>query len=155
MLLNFKQVTEEIKEEIKKNTLETNENGNDMIEKSMKHSKSSSKRVWSDPSLIQETRKLQPDFNSFCFFIFDPNPFCFPKMTFLAFFFLYLTNIPHYVVLFYVILLFCLKIFFIGVQLIYNVMLLSPVHHSESILHTHISSLFQILFSYRSLQNIK
>ena len=33
-----------------------------MIEKSMKHSKSSSKRVWSDPSLIQETRKLQPGF---------------------------------------------------------------------------------------------
>ena len=62
MLLNIQWVTEEIKEEIKKNTLETNENGNDMIEKSMKHSKSSSKRVWSDPSLIQETRKLQPDF---------------------------------------------------------------------------------------------
>ena len=33
-----------------------------MIEKSMKHRKSSSKRVWSDPSLIQKTRKLQPDF---------------------------------------------------------------------------------------------
>ena len=62
MLLNFKQVTEKIKEEIKKNTLETNENRNDMIEKSMKHRKSSSKRVWSDPSLIQKTRKLQPDF---------------------------------------------------------------------------------------------
>ena len=46
----------------KKNTLETNENRNDMIEKSMKHRKSSSKRVWSDPSLIQKTRKLQPDF---------------------------------------------------------------------------------------------
>ena len=52
MLLTFKYVTEKIKEEIKKNTLETNENRNDMIEKSMKHSKSSSKKVWSDPSLI-------------------------------------------------------------------------------------------------------
>ena len=62
MLLNYKYVTEEMKEEIKNNAQETNENRNDMIEQPMKHSKSSSKTVWSDPSLIQEPRKLQPDF---------------------------------------------------------------------------------------------
>ena len=62
MLLNFKYVTEEMKEEIKNNAQEINENRNDMIEQPMKHSKSSSKTVWSDRSLILEPRKLEPDF---------------------------------------------------------------------------------------------
>ena len=35
---------------------------------------------------------------------------------------------------------------FIGVQLTYNVMLVSAVQQSESVIHIHISSLFKILF---------
>ena len=35
---------------------------------------------------------------------------------------------------------------FIGVQLTYNVMLVSAVRQSESVIHIHISSLFKILF---------
>ena len=42
---------------------------------------------------------------------------------------------------------------FIGVQLIYNVVLVSAVQQSESVIH--ISTLFQILFSRRSLQSIE
>ena len=44
---------------------------------------------------------------------------------------------------------------FIGVQLIYNVVLVSVVQQSESVMHTHISTLFQILFPCRSLQSIE
>ena len=36
--------------------------------------------------------------------------------------------------------------FFIGVQLIYNVVLVSGIQHSDSAIHTHIFILFQILF---------
>ena len=46
-------------------------------------------------------------------------------------------------------------IIFIGVQLIYNVVLVSGVQQSESAIHIHISTLFQILFPYRSLQSIE
>ena len=42
---------------------------------------------------------------------------------------------------------------FIGVQLIYNVVLVSGVQQSESVMHIHISTLFQIVFPYRSLQS--
>ena len=42
---------------------------------------------------------------------------------------------------------------FIGVQLIYNVVLLLGVQQSESVIHIHISTLFQILFPYRPLQS--
>ena len=45
-----------------------------------------------------------------------------------------------------------LKIIFIGVQLIYNVVLVSAVAE-QSVIHIHISTLFQILFPYRSLQS--
>ena len=48
---------------------------------------------------------------------------------------------------------FFFTLIFIGVQLIYNVVLVSAVQQSESAIHTHISTLFQILFPYRSLQN--
>ena len=44
---------------------------------------------------------------------------------------------------------------FIGVQLIYNVVLVSGVEQSESAIHIHISSLFQMLFPYQSLQSIE
>ena len=44
---------------------------------------------------------------------------------------------------------------FIGMQFIYNVVLVSAVQQSESIIHIHISILFQILFPYRSLQRIE
>ena len=39
-----------------------------------------------------------------------------------------------------------LFLFYIVVELIYNVMLVSGVQQSDSIIHTHISILFQILF---------
>ena len=42
---------------------------------------------------------------------------------------------------------------FLGVQLIYNVVLVSAVQQSESVIH--ISTLFQILFPYRLLQSIE
>ena len=49
---------------------------------------------------------------------------------------------------------FCLfKKIFIGVQLIYNVVLVSRVQQSESVMHIHVSALFYILFPYRSLQS--
>ena len=35
-----------------------------------------------------------------------------------------------------------LKLIFIGVQLIYNIVLVSTVQQSESVIHTHISTLF-------------
>ena len=47
------------------------------------------------------------------------------------------------------------KKFFIGVWLIYNVMLVSGVQQSESIIHIHISTLFKILFPYRPLRSIE
>ena len=40
-------------------------------------------------------------------------------------------------------------------QFIYNVVLVSAVQQSESIIHIHISILFQILFPYRSFQSIE
>ena len=43
---------------------------------------------------------------------------------------------------------------FIEVQLIYNVVVISVVQQSDSVLHTNISILFQILFPYRLSQNI-
>ena len=45
--------------------------------------------------------------------------------------------------------------FCIGVWLIYNVMFVSGVQQSDSVIHIHISILFQILFSYRLLQNFE
>ena len=44
---------------------------------------------------------------------------------------------------------------FIGVQLIYNVVLVSDVQQSDSVIHIHIFIVFQILFPYRSLQSIE
>ena len=44
---------------------------------------------------------------------------------------------------------------FIGVQLIYNVVLVLGVQQSESVIHIHISTLFQILFPHRPLQSIE
>ena len=41
----------------------------------------------------------------------------------------------------------------IAVQLIYSVVLVSGVQQTESVIHIHISTLFQILFPYRSLQS--
>ena len=45
------------------------------------------------------------------------------------------------------------KIFFIGVELTYKLVLVSGVQQSDSIIY--ISGLFQILFPYRLLQNIE
>ena len=45
-----------------------------------------------------------------------------------------------------------LKIIFIGVQLIYNVVLASAVAE-QLVVHIHIATLFQIPFPYRSLQS--
>ena len=44
---------------------------------------------------------------------------------------------------------------YIGVWLIYNVVLVSTIQQSESIIHIHISTLFQILFPNRLLQSIE
>ena len=43
---------------------------------------------------------------------------------------------------------------FIGIQLIYNVVLVSGIQQSESVIHIHVSTLFQILFPYKPLQRI-
>ena len=43
--------------------------------------------------------------------------------------------------------------FFIELQLVYNVVLVSGVQQSDSFIHTYISIFFQIYFPYRSLQN--
>ena len=45
------------------------------------------------------------------------------------------------------------NLIFIGIQLIYNVVLVSGVQQSESIIHIPISTHFQILFPYRALQS--
>ena len=44
-----------------------------------------------------------------------------------------------------------LKKIFIGIQLIYNVVLVSGIQQSESVIHIHIFTLFKILFPYRPL----
>ena len=44
-------------------------------------------------------------------------------------------------------------LFYIGLQLIYNVVLVSGVQQSNSVIH--ISILFQVLFPFKLLQNIK
>ena len=65
MLLNNQWITEEIKEEIKK-YLETNENKNTTIQKSMGCRKSGSKReVYSYTSLPKETRKISSKQSNF------------------------------------------------------------------------------------------
>ena len=46
-----------------------------------------------------------------------------------------------------------LKQFYIGVYLINSVMLVSGVQQSDSIIHIHVSSLFQIIFPFRLLQS--
>ena len=46
-------------------------------------------------------------------------------------------------------------LFYIGVQLINNVVLVSGVQQSDSVIHIHVSILFQILFPIRLLQNIE
>ena len=49
-----------------------------------------------------------------------------------------------------------LNFFFIGVQLIYNVVLISHVQQSESVIHIRIRiSTLEILFPYRPLENIE
>ena len=48
----------------------------------------------------------------------------------------------------------CLKIF-IGIWLIHNVVLVTGVQKSTSIIYIHISTLFQILFLHRPLQSIE
>ena len=47
------------------------------------------------------------------------------------------------------------KLIFIGVQLIYNVVLVSGVQQSESAISTHISILLDFFFPYKSLQSIE
>ena len=44
---------------------------------------------------------------------------------------------------------------FIVIQFIYNVALVSAVQQSKSVIHIHISTLFQSLFPYRPLQSIE
>ena len=46
-------------------------------------------------------------------------------------------------------------LFYIGVELMNNVVLVSGVQHSDSVIHIHVSILFQILFPFRLLRNIE
>ena len=46
-------------------------------------------------------------------------------------------------------------LFYVGVQLINNVLSVSGVQESVSVIHIHVSILFQILFPFRLLQNIE
>ena len=55
---------------------------------------------------------------------------------------------PHSVLFFFLNFL-----FYIGEQLINNVVLVSGAQQSESVIHIHVPTLFQILFPYRSLQS--
>ena len=50
---------------------------------------------------------------------------------------------------------FALFFIFIGVELIYSIVLVAAVQPNESVIHTHISTLFQMLFSHRSLQSVE
>ena len=52
----------------------------------------------------------------------------------------------------YVIFIFIFKLIFIGIQLLYNAVLVSAVQQS-TIIHIHLSPLFQISFSFRSPQS--
>ena len=56
-----------------------------------------------------------------------------------------LTPLPHSIFVFSL-------INFIGVYLIYNVVLVSAIQQSDSVIHVHISTLFKILFLHRSLE---
>ena len=44
---------------------------------------------------------------------------------------------------------------FIGVQLIYNIVLVSAVQQSESVIQKHISTLFLFFVPYRPLQSVE
>ena len=46
-------------------------------------------------------------------------------------------------------------LFYVGVQLIYNVVLVSDAWQSDSVLRIHVSLLFRVLFSVRLFQNIE
>ena len=46
-------------------------------------------------------------------------------------------------------------LYYIEVQLINHVVLVSGVQQSDSVMHIHVSILFQILFPFRLLQNIE
>ena len=61
---------------------------------------------------------------------------------------------PFVVVVVVVIHYYTLKkfLFYIGVQLINNVVLVSGIQQSDSLIHIHVSVLFQILFPFRLLQ---
>ena len=50
--------------------------------------------------------------------------------------------------------LFCF-VFYIGVELINSAVSVSGVQPSGSVIHIHVSNLFQILFPFRSLQDIE
>ena len=51
--------------------------------------------------------------------------------------------------------LFLKFLFCIGVELIYNTVLVSGIQQSDSVIHIYVSILFQILFPFRSFQNIE
>ena len=59
----------------------------------------------------------------------------------------------HRVWLYFLFLFFLNFLFYIGVQLINNVVLVSGVQRSDSVTHVHVSLLFQILFLFRLLHN--
>ena len=56
-------------------------------------------------------------------------------------------------VYFVYLLIFKIILFYVGIYLIYNIVSVSGVLQTDSIIHIHISILFQILLQFRLLQN--
>ena len=62
---------------------------------------------------------------------------------------------PCYILFFFRLFIYMYILFYIGAQLINNVLLVSGVQQSDSVIHIHVSILFQILFPFRLLQSIE
>ena len=68
---------------------------------------------------------------------------------------IFLLNFACFLLLFYLYIFQDIFLFliFIGIWLIYSIVLVSVSQQHESIIHVHASTLFWILFPYRSLQS--
>ena len=60
----------------------------------------------------------------------------------------------HFIIYYYIY-VFIKFLFYIRVYLINNVVLVSGVQQTDSVIHIHVSILFQIIFLFRLLQNIE
>ena len=65
-------------------------------------------------------------------------------------------TVGHCFYLFFIFIFIIFKfLFYIGVYFIYNFLLASGVQQSDSVIHIHISILFQSIFPFRLLQNVE